>query len=73
MSSKVENLFNLTNYRDHPEDKDYRVFFYYNLEQAQYFESQLKIEKIILKPFMKKKQKNQSLYSRYINEILEKP
>ena len=44
MSSKVENLFNLTNYRDHPENKDYKVFFFYNLEQGNYFKQLLEQE-----------------------------
>lgn len=51
MSTKVENLFNLTNYRDHPEEKDYRVFFYYNLEQAAFFEAQLVKEGIQYESF----------------------
>ena len=38
MSSKVENLFNLTNYRDHPDNKDYVVFFFYNFEQGHFFQ-----------------------------------
>jgi len=38
MSNRVENLFNLTNYRDHPENKDYIVFFFYNFEQGSYFQ-----------------------------------
>jgi hypothetical protein len=51
MSTKVENLFNLTNYRDHPEEKDYRVFFFYNLEQAAFFETQLVNEGIQYESF----------------------
>jgi hypothetical protein len=51
MSTKVENLFNLTNYRDHPEEKDYRVFFFYNLEQAAFFEAQLVNEGIRYESF----------------------
>lgn len=41
MSNKVENLFNLTNYREHPVEKDYQVFFFYNLEQGRFFETKL--------------------------------
>lgn len=41
MSAKIDNLFNLTNYREHPEEKDYQVFFFYNLDQAAFFETQL--------------------------------
>jgi len=41
MSTKVENLFNLTNYREHPEEKDYQVFFFYHMEQGRFFESKL--------------------------------
>ena len=54
MSTKVENMFNLTKFRDHPEDLDYKVFFFYNLEQANYFESQLQQEKINYESFLEK-------------------
>lgn len=46
MGSKLDHLFNLTNYRDHPENGDYQVFFYYNMEQAKFFESLLNKEGI---------------------------
>lgn len=59
MSSKVENLFNLTNYRDHPEDKDYRVIFFYNLDQAHYFETLLKKENIEFESFLDKDAKKE--------------
>jgi len=54
MSSKIENLFNLTNYRDHPENKDYKVFFYYNKEQADHFESLLIQEAINYESYYEK-------------------
>lgn len=46
MSNKLDNLFNLTNYRDHPVNKDYRVFFHYNMDQADHFKSLLDKEGI---------------------------
>jgi len=52
MMDKAENLFNLTNYRDHPENKDYRVFFHYNMEQAEYFKSLLDQEAIEYEAFL---------------------
>jgi len=57
MSDKIENLFNLTNYRDHPEDKDYIVFFHYNMDQANYFESLLKKEGIEFESFLEEEAK----------------
>lgn len=36
-----DRIFNLTNYRDHPENKDYVVFFFYLIEQGRYFDSLL--------------------------------
>ena len=51
-NSKIENLFNLTNYKDHPEDENHIVFFYYNLEQATYFENLLIKEKIEFESFL---------------------
>lgn len=59
MSSKVENLFNLTNYRDHPENKDFRVVFFYNLEQAKHFESLLNEENIAFESFLEKDAKKE--------------
>jgi hypothetical protein len=50
--SKIENLFNLTNYKDHPEDENHVVFFFYNLEQAAYFENLLKKETIEFESFL---------------------
>lgn len=52
MSNKVENMFNLTNYRDHPENLDYKVFFFYNMEQARYFEAQLNKEEIPFESYL---------------------
>lgn len=59
MSSKVENLFNLTNYRDHPENNNYKVIFYYNLEQANYFKSLLQKEGIEFESFLEKDSKKE--------------
>ena len=59
MSSKAENLFNLTNYRDHPENKDYRVIFFYNMEQAEYFETMLRNENIEFESFLEKDAKKE--------------
>lgn len=51
-NSKIENLFNLTNYKDHPEDENHIVFFFYNLEQAAYFENLLKKEDIEFESYL---------------------
>lgn len=73
MSSKIENLFNLTNYRDHPEDKDYIVFFHYNMEQANYFESLLKKEEIEYESFLEEGSKNLLCFLPFIRNAFEKP
>ena len=57
MSTKVENLFNLTNYRDHPENKDYKVFFFYNLEQGNYFKQLLEQEPLEYELFIEEEAK----------------
>lgn len=57
MSTKAENLFNLTNYRDHPDNKNYKVFFHYNMEQAEYFKTLLIEENIDFEAFLEKESK----------------
>lgn len=76
MSTKAENLFNLTNYRDHPENEDYKVFFHYNFEQAAYFESLLKEEGIEYESFLEKEAKREvmlfGIHKRDFRRALEK-
>ena len=55
--SRVDNLFNLTNYREHPEDKSYWIFFYYKMEQADYFEACLIEERIKYESFLEEETK----------------
>ena len=57
MSNKVENLFNLTNYRDHPENKDYLVFFFYNFEQGYYFQHLLNQNSLEHEMFIEEEEK----------------
>jgi hypothetical protein len=61
MSTKVENMFNLSNFREHPENKDYQVFFFYNMEQAHYFETQLLKENIAYESFLEKESKREMM------------
>ena len=37
-----EELFNLVNYKEHPENSDFMVFFHYNFKQGYFFEHLLK-------------------------------
>jgi hypothetical protein len=57
MNSKVENLFNLTNYRDHPENKDYLVFFFYNFDQGYYFQHLLNQNAVDHEMFIEEEEK----------------
>ena len=41
-----EGLLQVTNHRDHPTNKAYKVFFFRSIEQANYFESLLQNENI---------------------------
>ena len=74
MSSKVENLFNLTNYRDHPENKDYKVFFFYNFEQGDYFKQLLENEPLEHEVFIEEGSKPIMLFGirkRHFNQALD--
>jgi len=71
---KVENLFNLTNYRDHPENKDYLVFFFYNFEQGYFFEHLLNQNTIAHEMFIEEGEKPIMLFGvrkRNFKEVLE--
>jgi hypothetical protein len=57
MISKTENLFNLTNYRDHPDNDNYKVFFHYNMEQGKHFQSLLDKEQIAYEFFLEEESK----------------
>jgi 3-deoxy-D-manno-octulosonic-acid transferase len=57
MNSKVENLFNLTNYRDLPENKDYLVFFFYNFDQGYYFQHLLNQNAVDYEMFIEEEEK----------------
>ncbi len=59
MSTKVENLFNLTNYRDHPDNDSYKVFFHYNMDQANHFKSLLEKEGIQFESFLEEEEEKQ--------------
>ena len=74
MSSKVENLFNLTNYRDHPENKDFKVFFFYNFKQGEYFKQLLENEPLEFELFIEKEAKPIMLFGirkRHFNQALD--
>lgn len=74
MSTKVENLFNLTNYRDHPENKDFKVFFFYNFEQGNYFKQLLENESLEFELFIEEEAKPIMLFGirkRYFNKALD--
>ena len=74
MISKVENLFNLTNYRDHPENKDYIIFFFYNFEQGNYFKQLLEKEPLEFEVFIEEESKPIMLFGirkRYFNQALD--
>ena len=74
MSNKVENLFNLTNYRDHPENKDYLVFFFYNMEQGYYFQHLLNQNSMEHEMFIEEEEKPMMLFGvrkRHFKEVLE--
>jgi len=46
MSDEEEGFFQLTNYKTHPENNMYRVFFFVEKERADYFENLLKEKEI---------------------------
>lgn len=74
MSTKAENLFNLTNYRDHPENEDYKVFFFYNFEQGNYFKQLLENEPIEFELFIEKESKPIMLFGirkRYFKQAID--
>jgi hypothetical protein len=74
MSSKVENFFNLTNYRDHPEYKDYKIFFFYNFEQGNYFKQLLEDEQLEFELFIEEETKPIMLFGirkRFFNQALD--
>ena len=74
MNTKVENLFNLTNYRDHPENKDYKVFFFYNFEQGDYFKQLLENEPLEYELFIEEESKPIMLFGirkRYFKQALD--
>ena len=49
MDDMDEGFLKLTNHKDHPTNKAYKVFFFYEKEKANYFETSLKEKKFILK------------------------
>lgn len=73
-NTKIENLFNLTNYKDHPEDDNHVVFFFYNLEQAAYFESLLLKENIVFESFLDENSKRKvmlyAIHKKYFRKAL---
>ncbi len=46
MDDMDEGFLKLTNHKDHPTNKAYKVFFFYNEEKANYFEASLNERKI---------------------------
>jgi len=46
MDDMNEGILRITNHQDHPTNKFYKVFFYYNVEQADYFQELLEEKKI---------------------------
>lgn len=46
MDDMDEGFLKLTNHKDHPTNKAYKVFFFYEKEKACYFENSLKERKI---------------------------
>lgn len=46
MDNIDEGMIKLTNYKDHPTNKAYKVFFFYKEEQSKYFKSILEEENI---------------------------
>ena len=42
MGDMDEGFLKLTNHKDHPTNKAYKVFFFYDKEKAHYFETSLK-------------------------------
>ena len=42
MDDLDEGFLKLTNHKDHPTNKAYKVFFFYDKEKAHYFETSLK-------------------------------
>ena len=42
MDDMDEGFLKLTNHKDHPTNKAYKVFFFYDKEKAHYFETSLK-------------------------------
>ena len=46
MDNIDEGMIKLTNHKDHPTNKAYKVFFFYKEEQSEYFKSILKKENI---------------------------
>jgi hypothetical protein len=49
MDDMDEGFLKLTNHKDHPTNKAYKVFFFYEKEKAHYFENSLKERKIHFK------------------------
>jgi hypothetical protein len=73
MKNKVENLFNFTNYRDHPENKDYLVFFFYNFDQGYYFQHLLNQNAMEFEMFIEEDEKPIMLFGirkRYFKQAL---
>ena len=71
---KVENLLNLTNYRGHPENKDYLVFFFYNFEQGYFFQNLLHQNTLEHEMFIEEGEKPIMLFGirkRHFKEALE--
>lgn len=60
-----DNLFNLTNYRDHPEQSNVVVFFFYKIPQGRYFEELLREENIDFESFEEQEPENRLLVAVY--------
>ena len=60
MDDMDEGLIKLTNHKDHPTNKAYKVFFFYKRDQADHFEKILISKKFLLKREKKSQQKAKS-------------
>ena len=49
MDDMDEGFLKLTNHKDHPTNKAYKVFFFYEKEKANYFETSLEVLSSMLK------------------------
>ena len=58
MDNMDEGVLKLTNHKDHPTNKAYKVFFFYKKEQSEYFKEML--------------DKNNIFYLEFVNQIMPK-